>query len=98
MPYIIILKIRKFHQPTANRFSAAMQKPVGGGGSVSPSLHRVKHLCLVFVDIQHLPLDTKLIVIFELITAEHETADTLTAPSWYILNICHRRFPFSTCL
>ena len=38
MPYIIILKVRKFHQPTANRFSTAKQKPVcvcvcvGGGG------------------------------------------------------------------
>ena len=29
MPYIIILKVRKFHQPTANRFSTARKKPVG---------------------------------------------------------------------
>ena len=31
MRYIIILKVRKFHQPTANRFSTARQKPVGEG-------------------------------------------------------------------
>ena len=30
--YIIILKVRKIHQPTVNRFSTARQKPVGGGG------------------------------------------------------------------
>ena len=30
MPYVIILKVRKFHQPTANRFSTARQKPVSG--------------------------------------------------------------------
>ena len=30
MPYIIILKVRKFHQPTASRFSTARKKPVGG--------------------------------------------------------------------
>ena len=29
MPYIIILKVRKFHQPIANRFSTARKKPVG---------------------------------------------------------------------
>ena len=29
MPYIIILKVRKFHQPTANRFSTAKKKPMG---------------------------------------------------------------------
>ena len=28
MAYIIILKVRKFHQPTANRFSTARKKPV----------------------------------------------------------------------
>ena len=34
MPYIIILKVKKFHQPTANCFSTAKKKPVweGGGG------------------------------------------------------------------
>ena len=32
MPYIIILKVRKFHQPTANRSSTARKKPVEGGG------------------------------------------------------------------
>ena len=32
MPDIIILKVRKFRQPTANRFSTARQKPIGGGG------------------------------------------------------------------
>ena len=31
MPYIIILKVREFHQPTTNRFGTASQKPVGGG-------------------------------------------------------------------
>ena len=30
MPYIIILRVRKFHQPTANCFGTARQKPVGG--------------------------------------------------------------------
>ena len=40
MPYIIILKGRKFHQPTANRFGTARQKPVGRGHIVS--LNRVK--------------------------------------------------------
>ena len=37
------------------------------------------------MDIQHLPLDKQLIVIFELITVEHEIADTLTTPSSYFL-------------
>ena len=32
MPYIIIPKVGTFHQPTANGFSTARQKPVGGGG------------------------------------------------------------------
>ena len=32
MPYRITLKVRTFCQPTANRFSTAGQKPVGGGG------------------------------------------------------------------
>ena len=35
MPYIIILKVRKFHQPTANRFSAARQKPVREGARLN---------------------------------------------------------------
>ena len=30
MPYLIMLKVRKFHQPAANRFSTARQDPVGG--------------------------------------------------------------------
>ena len=30
MPYIIILKVRKFHQSTRNRFGTAGKKPVGG--------------------------------------------------------------------
>ena len=38
MPYIIILKARNFHQPTANRFSTARKEPVGGPSS----LNRVK--------------------------------------------------------
>ena len=41
MPYIIILKVRKFHQPTASRFSTAKKKPVGGAHCASPlSLNR----------------------------------------------------------
>ena len=32
MPYLIILKVGKFHQLTASRFSTARKKPVGGGG------------------------------------------------------------------
>ena len=36
MPYIIILKVRKFHQPTANRFSTARKKPVGRGTMCLP--------------------------------------------------------------
>ena len=36
MPYIIILKARKFHQPTANRFSTtARQKPVGAQSNLT---------------------------------------------------------------
>ena len=30
MPYVSILKVRKFHQPTASRFITARKKPVGG--------------------------------------------------------------------
>ena len=44
MPYIIILKVRKFHQPTPNRFSTARKKPVEGPVCNPPSLHRVKSL------------------------------------------------------
>ena len=40
MPYIIILKVRKFHQSTRNRFGTAGKKPVGGH-NVPPSLNRV---------------------------------------------------------
>ena len=29
LPYINILNVIKFHQPTANRFSTAKKKPVG---------------------------------------------------------------------
>ena len=42
MPYIIILKVRKFHQPTASLFSTARKKPVGGTHCAPPSLNRVK--------------------------------------------------------
>ena len=42
MPYIIILKVRKFHQTTASRFSTARKKPVGGAHCAPPSLNRVK--------------------------------------------------------
>ena len=41
-PYIIIIKVRKFHQPTANRFSTAKQKPVGGCKCAPSSPNRVK--------------------------------------------------------
>ena len=42
MPYIIILKVRKFHQTIANRFSTARQKPAGGTLCPPPqSLNRV---------------------------------------------------------
>ena len=41
MPYINKLKVRKFHQPTANRFSTAGKKPVGGH-IVPLSLNRIK--------------------------------------------------------
>ena len=37
MPYIIILKVRKFQQPTANRFGTARQKPVGAQRVKGPS-------------------------------------------------------------
>ena len=36
MLYIIILKVRKFHQSTGNRFDTAGKKPVGGGGTMYP--------------------------------------------------------------
>ena len=36
MPYIIILKARKFHQPTANRFSTARKKHAGGHNVPQP--------------------------------------------------------------
>ena len=53
MPYIIILKGRKFHQPTANCFGTARQKPTAncfgtarqkpvGGGGAHCILNRVK--------------------------------------------------------
>ena len=42
MPYMIILKVRKFHQSTRIRFGTAGKKPVGGGGGGGHSLNRVK--------------------------------------------------------
>ena len=42
MPFIILVKVGKFHEPTANRFSTARQKPVGGTRCPLPSLIRVK--------------------------------------------------------
>ena len=36
MPYIIILKVRKFHRPTANLFSTAKKKLVGGYNVAPP--------------------------------------------------------------
>ena len=38
MPYIIILKARKFHQPTANRFSTVKEKTCRGGAQYAPQL------------------------------------------------------------
>ena len=37
MPYIIILKVRKFHQSTINRFGTAGKKPVGGHNVPPPA-------------------------------------------------------------
>ena len=49
MPYIIILKVRKFHQTTASRFSTARKKPVGGAHCAPPpSLNRVKDFPVFF--------------------------------------------------
>ena len=44
MPCVIILKVRKFHQSTINRFGTAGKKPVGGHNvpPPPPSLNRVK--------------------------------------------------------
>ena len=45
MRYISILKVRKFHQPTANRFSTAKKKPVGGHNVLPPrGLNMVNYL------------------------------------------------------
>ena len=41
MLYIIILTVRKFRQPSANRFSTARQKPAVGG-TMPPSLNKAK--------------------------------------------------------
>ena len=41
MPYMIILKVRKFHQPTGNRFSTTRQKPVGGTIGLKRKVHAV---------------------------------------------------------
>ena len=38
MPYVIIVKVRKFQQSTINRFVTAGKKPVGG----APSLNGAK--------------------------------------------------------
>ena len=45
MPDIIILKVRKFRQPTSNCSGTVRQKAMvvgGGGGAQLPSLNRVK--------------------------------------------------------
>ena len=41
MAYIIILKVRKFHQPTANRFSTTGKKHAGGAHA-PPNLNKIK--------------------------------------------------------
>ena len=56
MPYIIILQVRKFHQPTANGFRTARQKPEGEGGS----LNRVK----ITLRRKHLPKSKYRILLF----------------------------------
>ena len=43
MPYLNILKVRKFHQPSENPFNTAREKPVGGGAMCPPSLNRVNN-------------------------------------------------------
>ena len=45
MPYIIKLNVRKFHQPTATRFSTS-GKTLWGGGTTPRSLNRVKNISL----------------------------------------------------
>ena len=42
MPYIIILKVRKFHRPTTDPSSTARKKPVGEGGGGAQCLNRVQ--------------------------------------------------------
>ena len=50
MPYIIILKARKFHQSTINRSGTAGKKPVEGHNVPSPSLNRVNTLLYISQD------------------------------------------------
>ena len=65
MPYIIILKVRKFHQPTASRFCRAKKKPVGGHNvPPPPTLNRVNfgivHLTQLSTDFKILVSKSKL--------------------------------------
>ena len=46
MPNTQILKVRTFHLPTANRFDAALEKPIGAI-MPPPILNRVKFLIVV---------------------------------------------------
>ena len=48
MPYIIILKVSKFHQPTANHFGTARQNPLGGAQCPPPSLNRLNPITWAF--------------------------------------------------
>ena len=47
MLYRIIPKVRKFHQPTANRFNTARKTPAGGHNVPPPSLNRVNSIRLI---------------------------------------------------
>ena len=47
-----MLKVGKFHLPTASRFDAAQEKPIGvggGGGQMAPILDRVKKNMFYFM-------------------------------------------------
>ena len=46
VPYIIILKVRKFHQPTANHFGTTRQKSVGGGGGGTLNMNMISMIMM----------------------------------------------------
>ena len=50
MPYIIILKVRKFHQSSVNSFGITGEKPVGGRHIVNRvKLEVQKNACLALI-------------------------------------------------